>query len=69
MQVALPWHLEKGRNCPRNLVTLTAKDYENILYQSRYLLKAFPVSFIKCIQIPAVYIQDRDYVSGHYLRN
>ena len=32
------------------------------MYQSRYLLKAFPVSFIKCIQIPAVYIQDRDYL-------
>ena len=32
------------------------------MHQSRYLFKAFPVSFIKCIQIPAVYIQDRDYL-------
>ena len=31
------------------------------MHQSRYLLKALPVSFIKCIQIPAIYIQDRDH--------
>ena len=28
------------------------------MYQSRYLLKALPVGFIKCIQIFAVYIQN-----------
>ena len=28
------------------------------MYQSRYLLKALPVVFIKCIQIFAVYIQN-----------
>ena len=32
------------------------------MHQSRYLFKAFPVSFIKCIQIPTVYIQDRDHL-------
>ena len=39
------------------------------MYQSRYLLKALSVGFIKCIQIPAVNVDKSNYIAPAHIGN